>query len=442
MKARVLVVDDDVDLLNLIEIRLKAAGYEVSQAESGEAALTVFRSVRPQVVVTDLCMPGMDGMQLFECLQNEAPTVPVIVLTAHGTIPDAVDATQRGVFSFLTKPFDGRELVRRIDEAVRLSPALDPRSADGVWRDELLTANLRMEEVLRLARRIAEDAGATLIHGLQGTGKRLLAKAMHRVSRYAQGRFEEVECGNLSAEQINDFFAEGRFEHFLAGMAGGVLYISDVDMLPPLAQARLYTLLLAQNQARQPLQRLQHGGRNEQFPDVFVIPSSRGGIQGMVADGSFRSDLYYLMSGGLLEVPSLSERIDDIPLLAQALLQEVSASRYVLAPEAIVVLKEASWPGNISQLKNVLQQAAMQTAGSTIAASTIQRILRAIDEATMPTLDEARRGFEKNYLIRLLQVSGGNVSLAARMAQRNRTEFYKLLARYELNTADYKQKLP
>ena len=143
--ARILVVDDDADMLHLISLRLTAAGYQVSEAESGEAALLCFRENRPQLVVTDLRMGGMDGLALFEHLQSEAQTLPVIILTAHGTIPDAVAATQRGVFSFLTKPFDGRELLRRVADAIRLSPILDPEHAAASWRSDLVTVSVRME---------------------------------------------------------------------------------------------------------------------------------------------------------------------------------------------------------------------------------------------------------------------------------------------------------
>ncbi len=441
MAPRVLLVDDDADLLNLMSMRLEAAGYEVILADSGEAALLRFGESRPQLVVTDLCMGGMDGMQLFERLNAAAPMVPVIILTAHGTIPDAVAATQRGVFSFLTKPFDGKELVRRVADAVRVSPALDPELASGTWRQGLLTASLRMEELLRQARRIAEEGKATLIQGVRGSGKRTLAEAMQKVSAYTKGSFVTFECNDFSPEELNDLFAPDKFEKYLEAIAGGVLYIDDIDLLPLRAQSRLFSILFAQMQRRQPLQRLQGGSPQEKVPDVFIISASHRSLQAMVAEGAFRSDLFYLMSSGMLEIPPLEERPEDIPLIAQAFLTNFPGTRYTLAPDAMAALQEVRWPGNVAQLKNVLQQAVMQTTGQTISQVTLRRVLRAVEEASILSLDEARRKFEKDYLIRLLQATGGNVSLAARLAQRNRTEFYKLLARYDLSTGAFKQKL-
>lgn len=153
--AKILIVDDDLDMLHLMGVRLSAAGFQVSTAESGEDALISFRNNRPQVVVTDLRMGEMDGLALFEHLQAEAPTMPVIILTAHGTIPDAVSATRRGVFSFLTKPFDGQELMRRVADAIRISPSLDPEKISAHWRKDLITNSIRMEDLLRQALRIS-----------------------------------------------------------------------------------------------------------------------------------------------------------------------------------------------------------------------------------------------------------------------------------------------
>ena len=174
--GKILVVDDDVDMLHLIGLRLAKAGYQVSKAESGEEALLSFREMRPQVVITDLCMGGMDGLALFENLQAAAPTIPVIMLTAHGTIPDAVAATKRGVFSFLTKPFDGQELLRHVADAIRISPLLSPEHVSAQWRKEFITISVPMEEVLRQALRISEEDKTAMLVGPSGSGKTLLAR--------------------------------------------------------------------------------------------------------------------------------------------------------------------------------------------------------------------------------------------------------------------------
>lgn len=179
--ARILVVDDDLDMLHLIGLRLSAAGYQVSEASSGEAALLSFYSNRPQMVLTDLRMGKMDGLALFEHLRREAPTMPVIILTAHGTIPDAVVATQKGVFSFLTKPFNGQELLRRVADAIRLSPSLNPESLAAHWRNELITSSVRMEELLRQALRVSEESQTALLVGPSGSGKESLVRRSARL---------------------------------------------------------------------------------------------------------------------------------------------------------------------------------------------------------------------------------------------------------------------
>lgn len=179
--ARILVVDDDPDLLHLIGLRLSSAGYAVSQAASGEEALRQFEAEQPQAVITDLRMDGMDGHALFARLHEAAPSVPVIILTAHGTIPDAVVATQRGAFGFLTKPFDGQELLERVAAAVAVSPPVRATSDDGQWRQAIVSRGVAMDELLRQARRAADESGPLLITGPVGAGKATLARAIHDV---------------------------------------------------------------------------------------------------------------------------------------------------------------------------------------------------------------------------------------------------------------------
>src|SRR5690348_15301333 len=193
--ARVLLIDDDKDLLQLIAMRLTAAGYAVTAVESGEQALASLAVARPQVVVTDLRMHGMDGMALFDAIHREAPALPVVILTAHGTIPEAVAATRRGVFGFLTKPFDPKVLLDTVAMALRLSGA--PVGADESWRAEMVTRSPAMESLLAQAKRVAVSDAAICILGASGTGKELLARAIHRASRRADAPFVAVNCSAI-----------------------------------------------------------------------------------------------------------------------------------------------------------------------------------------------------------------------------------------------------
>lgn len=228
--ARILVVDDDPDLLDLIGMRLTAAGYEVALAPSGAAALEIFQTERPRAVVTDLRMDGMDGHALFDRLHAEAPSVPVIILTAHGTIPDAVAATQRGVFGFLTKPFDGKELLARVAEAVALSPSIVMADGEAAWRADIVSSSPAMDELLRQARRAADSDDPLLISGPRGAGKELLARAIHAASARERKPFVVMCCG-LQTEQGEQGDEEHLFAESLAAAQGGTLFLDDVGEL-------------------------------------------------------------------------------------------------------------------------------------------------------------------------------------------------------------------
>ena len=439
--ARMLIVDDDLDMLHLMGVRLSAAGYQVSAAESGEAALVSFRSNRPQMVITDLRMGKMDGLALFDHLQAEAPTMPVIILTAHGTIPDAVSATRRGVFSFLTKPFDGQELMRRVADAIRLSPILDPNQISAQWRKAFITSSVRMEDLLRQVLRIAAESRTALFVGPSGSGKTTLARAMQQAGQRAGKPFVCLACTEFPATALEEMLALGNADNAYAQAAGGVLYLQDIGALSLIAQARLFSVLFAQLQAKDPLSRLKSATKQQGVPDVQIIAASPRPLDTAVAEGEFRSDLFYLLSRMTVIIPPLNERSEDIPLLAAHFLSVIRPDdNLTLAPESLAALLDGHWPGNVRQLKNVLEQVAELSLTPVISEAAVRRVMRDFEEESLVAFDDARREFERDYLVRLLQTTAGNVSQAARVAQRNRTEFYKLLARHGLDPVCFKQK--
>ena len=439
--ARILIVDDDLDMLHLMGVRLSAAGYQVSSAESGEAALISFRRNRPQMVVTDLRMGEMDGLALFDHLQAEAPTMPVIILTAHGTIPDAVAATRRGVFSFLTKPFDGQELMRRVADAIHLSPILDPNQISAQWRKDFITSSVRMEDLLRQTLRISAESRTALFVGPSGSGKTALARAMQQAGHRAGEPFVGFSCTEFPATALEERLTLGNSDNAYAQATGGVLYLQDIGALSLIAQARLFSVLFAQMQAKDPLSRLTSATQQNGVPDIQIIASSPRPLDTAVAEGEFRSDLFYLLSRMTLIIPPLSERSEDIPLLAAHFLSLIRPKANItLAPESLAALLEGRWPGNVRQLRNVLEQVAELSLTPVISESAVRRVMRDFEEENLAAFDDARREFERDYLVRLLQTTAGNVSQAARVAQRNRTEFYKLLARHGLDPVCFKQK--
>ena len=442
-RGPVLLVDDDKDLLQLIAMRLSAAGYAVTAVESGAAALTALAVSRPQVVVTDLRMEGMDGMALFDAIHRQSPSLPVVILTAHGTIPEAVTATRRGVFSFLTKPFEPKVLLETVAEAMRLSSVPSGDTED--WRAEIMTRSSGMEQLLSQAKRVAASDASVCIFGASGTGKELLARAIHRASsRAAEAPFVAVNCGAIPEGLLESELFGHKKGSFTGAVSdrrglfqaaqGGTLFLDEIGDMPLPLQVKLLRAL--EERKIRPV-----GSHESLDVDVRVIAATHRKLEERIASGEFREDLYYRLNVVKLYIPTLAERREDIPLLANAFLSRL-ATRYqrsglTLSPEALELLVSAPWPGNVRQLLNVVEQAVALSATAMIPDSLIRQALHS-KESELTPLDEARKAFERDYLVRILKITGGNVSKAARLAGRNRTEFYRLLERHSLEPSVFK----
>ena len=440
---KIILVDDDKDLLQLIAMRLTAAGYAVTAVESGEAALASLAVARPQLVVTDLRMHGMDGMALFDAIHREAPSLPVVILTAHGTIPEAVTATRRGVFSFLTKPFEPKVLLDTVAEAIRLSSP--PAGEMAGWRSELITRSSSMEDLLAQARRVAASDASVCVLGQSGTGKELLARAIHRASPRADRPFIAVNCGAIPEGLLESELFGHKKGSFTGAVAdrrglfqaaqGGTLFLDEVGDMPLSLQVKLLRALEER--------KIRPVGSHESYDiDVRVVSATHRKLEERIASGEFREDLYYRLNVVKLYIPALAERREDIPLLANHFLSRLG-ERYrrgqlALSPEAMQILVSAPWPGNVRQLLNVIEQAVALATTEVIPESLVRQAIDVADTALTP-LDEARRAFERDYLVRILKITGGNVTKAARLAGRNRTEFYRLLERHSLEPGMFKQ---
>ncbi|AOM39291.1 two-component system response regulator GlrR [Xenorhabdus hominickii] len=439
--AHLLLVDDDPGLLKLLGMRLTSEGFRVTTAESGHEALRILAKEKVELVISDLRMDEMDGMALFAEIQKQHPGMPVIILTAHGSIPDAVAATQQGVFSFLTKPVDRDALYKAIGDALALStPAID-----GQWSEQIVTRSPLMLRLLEQAKMVAQSDVSVLINGQSGTGKEVLAQAIHRVSPRAKKPFIAINCGALPEQLLeSELFghAKGAFtgavssrEGLFLAAQGGTLFLDEIGDMPLALQVKLLRVL--QERKVRPL-----GSNRDIDINVRIISATHCDLPKAMQRGQFREDLYYRLNVVNLKIPALNERAEDIPLLANHLLRE-SAKRHKpfvrsFSTNAMKCLMAASWPGNVRQLVNVIEQCVALTTAPVISDALVMQALEG-ENTALPTFVEARGQFELNYLRKLLQMTKGNVTHAARMAGRNRTEFYKLLARHELDANDFKE---
>ncbi|MDR5860716.1 two-component system response regulator GlrR [Halomonas eurihalina] len=440
--AHILLVDDDVSLLKLLGMRLESRGYRVTTAESGREALKHLDTGRPDLVLSDMRMDEMDGLALFQEIQRRLPGLPVIILTAHGSIPDAVSATRQGVFGFLTKPVDRNELFSTIDDALAHTSAAS--GEDDSWREAIITRSPEMERILEQARMVASSDVSVLVTGPSGSGKELLAGAIHKASRRADKPFIAINCGALPEQLLeSELFghSKGAFtgaisdhQGLFQAADGGTLFLDEIGDMPLALQVKLLRAL--QERQIRPL-----GSTASVSVDVRLISATHRDLGQAMHDGEFREDLFYRLNVVNLKLPPLKERAEDVPLLAKYLVTQ-AAERHKpfvkgFSKEAINLLASSAWPGNVRQLVNVVEQCVALTSSPIIPEALVAQALVA-EENALPTFNDARAGFERSYLIKVLKITEGNVTQAARIAGRNRTDFYKLLARHELEPSTFK----
>ena len=440
-KGKILLVDDDPGLLRLLSIRLRAEDYEVEAVESAHKALAVLHRFRPDLVITDLKMDKMDGIGLLKELQTKSPGLRVVIITAHGTIPDAVTATQSGAFGFLTKPIDKEELMETVERAMKVSGSTE---VDDDWAMEIITRNQKLKEILAQAKMVAATDARVLITGQSGTGKELLAQAIHRASPRTDKPFVAINCSAMAENLLeSELFGhvKGAFtgatrnhEGLFQSAEGGTLLLDEIGDMPMRLQVKLLRVL-QEHQVR-PV-----GSTEALQTDVRVISATHRDLQDMMREGTFREDLYYRLNVVNIDLPGLDERREDIPLLVSHFLQQISKEgdqeRKVYAPEAVELLVTAEWPGNIRQLYNVVRQNVALSRSPVISGELVQSSLGE-HAGKLMSFSDARDEFTRNYLSQILQITVGNVSQAARLAKRNRTDFYKLLARHDLKPDSFK----
>ncbi len=443
-KSNILLVDDDPNLSRLLSMRLQNAGHQVKTAATAQEALGSLTSHRSDIVITDLRMDEMDGIQLLEEINRQWPTLPVLIITAHGTIPDAVSATQRGAVDFLTKPVDKDDLLAHVERALKATAVNDEANHDDSWSSNIITRSSIMNELLAEAKLVADSESSVLILGESGTGKELLARALHQGSRRASKPFVAINCSAMPEHLLeSELFghergaftdAKSNYQGLFRSAEGGTLFLDEIGDMPFPLQSKLLRVL--QEREVRPV------GSAKSIPvNVRVISASHRDLSQAIEEKTFREDLYYRLNVVELKLPSLRERLEDIPLLANHFLKQFAEQRdeppKVYAPEAMELLVHADWPGNVRQLANVVERNLALSTSRVIHAKLVRKSLgNSLDN--LPPLQLARDEFMRHYLVRLLQITKGNVSHAARLAQRNRSDFYKLLNRHHIEPGEFK----
>lgn len=450
---KILVVDDDQGLLTLMKTRLEAAGYVVRLAEKGEDALSSAQDEIYNVAVLDLKMEGMDGITLLEKLLAIQPHLPVIILTAYGTIASAVEATKKGAYDFLTKPFEAKDLLHRLQKALevgKLKVEVDRLRSlvrERYHFDNIIATSEKMQQVLCQVAQIAPTDSTICLYGESGTGKELIAKAIHMSSNRSQGPFVAINCGAIPEGLLeSELFghvkgsftgADKRKQGLLQQADGGTLFMDEVAELTVPLQVKL--LRVFQEHEFYPV-----GGVQPIKVNIRLIAATNQDLWKAIEEGRFREDLYYRIHVIPVYLPPLRERTEDIPLLASHFLQhfnrEMNKDIKGFSPEAMQRLMLHRWPGNIRELANVVERAVALASGGEISSDQLLLGREGAPESRsgILPLTEAREQFDRAYLTQLMSTTQGNVSRAAGLAGRYRAEFYKLLKKYGLDPAAFK----
>ena len=451
-QERILVVDDDEGLLHLLKMRLSAMGFSVTPCSGGPDALTAARQEMFDIAITDLRLRDEDGLALTEELLHIQPGLPVIILTAHGSIPNAVEAMQRGAFGYLTKPFNDNELKATLDKAlIQLRMSREIQRLKSLVKElygleNVIARSPAMQRLFQQVAQIADSYATILLTGETGTGKEVLARVLHANSRRAKGPFVALNCAAISETLFeSELFGHirGAFTNAMTAKRGlfqsangGTLFLDEIAEMSLPMQVKLL-------RAVQEREVREVGADYPTKVDVRIITATNKDLGECVKAGTFRHDLYYRVSVVPLIIPPLRERKEDIPLLAQHFMkQSVKRSNKDVrgfTPAAMHRLMVYPWPGNVRELENAIEKAVVMSRQDMVVPELLPTIGIPSDIGLKP-LTEAKEEFERSYLRNLLQMTGGNISRAAQFAGRYRADFYKMLKKYRLHPSMVKER--
>jgi two-component system, NtrC family, response regulator AtoC len=457
MKGHILIADDDQVSCQLLAETLAGEDFRVEQVSSGYAALTRLREEAPDLLLIDVRMPGLSGLEVTRIVHEEYPSLPIIVMTAFGSIETAVEAIHEGAFDFISKPMNLEELKKTVARALarralrsRAELSNDGEDPNRQRLGKIIGKSHAMLEVYKIVARVAPTKSTVLILGESGTGKELIARAIHQHSPRANRAFVAVDCGALSETLLeSELFGHvrGAFTGALTDKKGvfeeaqgGTCFLDEIGGISANMQARLLRVLQEHEIRRV-------GGNEWVKVDVRVIAATNHNLAEAVHRGEFRQDLYYRLDVVAVRLPPLRDRLEDIPLLAHHFLQHYSQesgkSITAISQKAIELLCAYSWPGNIRELENAIEQAVALSYQSILTPDDLPEVVCNYTDAKIvrknsanghflfpdtPTLEEVKR----RYVLHVLRQTDGNISRGAKILNIDRRSLYRMLARYKI----------
>jgi len=450
--GKILLVDDDKNFADLVKMRLESTNYKVTTALKEEDAIEAVKGEIFDVALVDLQLVHQDGISLMERLHAILPEMPVIIITAYGSVESAVGAMQRGAYSYITKPFNPPDLVLQIEKALenrRLTSEI--KRLKGLLKERYEFTNIvakseKMQRVLEMVSRIAQTDSTVYIHGESGTGKELVAKAIHIASNRRDRPFVAINCAALPENLLeSELFGheKGAFTGAIRSKRGlftqgheGTIFLDEIGDMPLSIQAKLLRVL--QERQFYPV-----GSERPVEVDIRVIVATQKNLEDQVKQNLFREDLFYRIHVVPIHLPPLRERKEDIPSLVEYFVkkfnQQMKKDVRCLTPKAMQKLMLHEWPGNVRELENTIEYAVAMTQQNVITEDFILQTKIPISQEFIKPLREARDEFEREYLIRLLELSEGNVTKAAKLAGKHRVDFYDLLKKHNLRTEDFRE---
>lgn len=450
---RLLVVDDDLNILKVLKMRLESEGYYVETASDITHAKDMAIKNEYELAILDMKFTGTNGngIELMKSIHEVDRDLPIIILTAHGTIETAVEAMKEGAYIYLTKPFDHRELLLQIKKGIeksnlsrevkRLRSIIDKDQSiqNIIGRSEV------MKQVFDLTTLAAQSNSNVFISGESGTGKGMIARALHQLSDRKDKAFISLNCAAIPETLLESElfgFEKGAFTGAVTNKKGlflqadgGIIFLDEISEIPPPMQGKL--LKAIEEKEFYPL-----GGHRPVKVDIRIISASNKDIEEEIKKGNFRNDLFYRIHVIPIRMPPLRERKEDIPLLVEFFLQKnaTKMNKHIkcLTPQALKKIMLYSWPGNVRELENVIECAAVMARDDVINEDMLV-ISNQNDETTFRSFKESKQDFENSYLQELMKISKGNISQAAKIAGKYRADLYALLEKYNLNPLDFRK---